>query len=145
MIDKMQEEDLDAVAAIEAQVFSMPWSKKGFADTLSMRNVIFLIAKEDGVVKGYCGIYLAADEGEITNVAVAPAFRRQQVASHLLEKLLKMAKQEGTRRFILEVRCSNEPAIHLYEKYGFLVQGIRKGFYEQPKEDAYVMLLSKDQ
>ena len=72
-ITEMTEADLDGVAAIEAEVFSMPWSKKGFADTLGMDNVIFLVAREGGEIKGYCGLYQAADEGEITNVAVAPA------------------------------------------------------------------------
>lgn len=144
-ITRMKEEDLDAVAEIEAEVFSMPWSRRGFSDTLSMDNVIFLVAHEEGNIVGYCGVYLAADEGEITNVAVAPAYRKKQIASHMLEKLFHEAAECGARSFVLEVRCSNEPAIRLYEKYGFTVQGRRKGFYEKPREDAYVMTCKKDQ
>lgn len=142
-ITEMTESDLDEVAAIEAEVFSLPWSKKGFADTLGMDNVIFLVAREDGAVKGYCGLYQAADEGEITNVAVAPAYRRQRIADRMLERLLDLASERGTRSFVLEVRCSNEAAINLYQKYGFSIQGRRKGFYEQPKEDAYIMTFAK--
>lgn len=143
-ITEMKQEDLDAVSAIEAEVFSVPWSRKGFADTLVMDNVIFLVAHEDEKVKGYCGVYQAADEGEITNVAVAPEYRKNRIAGRLLEELLKRAEERGTCRFVLEVRCSNKAAIHLYEKYGFSIQGRRKGFYEQPKEDAYIMTREKE-
>ena len=142
-ITEMTEADLDGVAAIEAEVFSMPWSKKGFADTLGMDNVIFLVAREDGEIKGYCGLYQAADEGEITNVAVAPVHRRQRIADRMLERLLHLAYERGTLNFVLQVRCSNEAAINLYQKYGFFIQGRRKGFYEQPKEDAYIMTFAK--
>lgn len=140
-IKRMRQEHLSAVAAIEAEMFSLPWSKQGFADTLTMENVIFLVAEADDIVVGYCGIYLAADEGEITNVAVSPMYRRQGIADALLKSLLEETKKRGTTRLILEVRASNEPAIRLYEKFGFKIQGVRKNFYDKPKEDAYVMIL----
>ena len=76
-IRKMAERDLDQVAAIAAAVFSEPWSRQGFAETLPMENVCFLVAKEEETVLGYAGLSLAADEGEIINVAVSPAFRRR--------------------------------------------------------------------
>ena len=144
-IKRMTKEHLTSVAEIEAEVFSVPWTKQGFADTLTMENVIFLVAEDEGAVVGYCGIYLAADEGEITNVAVSPFWRRNGIADMLLRNLLEHAKKRGIIRFILEVRCSNKPAIELYQKYGFKTQGIRKNFYDKPKEDAYVMILEEDQ
>ena len=144
-IKRMTKEHLTSVAEIEAEVFSVPWTKQGFADTLTMENVIFLVAEDEGAVVGYCGIYLAADEGEITNVAVSPFWRRKGIADMLLRNLLDQAKKRGIIRFILEVRCSNKPAIELYQKYGFKTQGIRKNFYDKPKEDAYVMILEEDQ
>lgn len=140
-IKRMQEMDLDAVSAIEAEVFSVPWTRKGFADTLSMQNVIFLVAKAEGIVAGYCGIYLAADEGEITNVAVAPSYRKKGIAGQMIQKLIQEAGAAGAVHFVLEVRCSNQAAIGLYEKFDFKIQGTRKGFYEKPKEDAYIMTL----
>ena len=82
----MNREHLEAVAAIEADVFSTPWTKQGFADTLNMENVMFFVAVENGNVVGYCGIYLAADEGEITNVAVSSTYRRMGIADMLLKK-----------------------------------------------------------
>lgn len=142
-IQRMNREHLEAVAAIEADVFSTPWTKQGFADTLNMENVMFFVAVENGNVVGYCGIYFAADEGEITNVAVSSTYRRMGIADMLLKNLLKEATQKGAVRFILEVRCSNRPAIQLYKKFGFEIQGKRKDFYEKPKEDAYIMILDR--
>ena len=129
-IQRMNREHLEAVAAIEADVFSTPWTKQGFADTLNMENVMFFVAVENGNVVGYCGIYLAADEGEITNVAVSSTYRRMGIADMLLKNLLKEATQKGAVRFILEVRCSNRPAIQLYKKFGFEELGIRKNYYD---------------
>ena len=86
------------------------------------------------------GMYLAMDEGEITNVAVAPVERCHGVGGMLLTELLKIAENKGVARIVLEVRASNDSAIRLYERNGFVQCGMRKGFYEFPKEDAYVMV-----
>ena len=85
-------------------------------------------------------MYLAMDEGEITNVAVAPVERCHGVGGMLLTELLKIAENKGVARIVLEVRTSNDSAIRLYERNGFVQCGMRKGFYEFPKEDAYVMV-----
>ena len=140
-INRMQETDLDEVAALEKEIFSMPWSKKGFLDTLSMAQVHFLVARKGGELVGYCGIYQAADEGEITNVAVDEKFRKHGIAKQMVEQLIAQAAAEGTKHFVLEVRCSNDAAVHLYRKLHFENQGIRKNFYEKPREDAYIMTL----
>lgn len=126
-------------AAIEAEVFSMPWSEKGFADALAMENALFYTALVNGCVAGYCGIYLAADEGEITNVAVAPAYRCRKIAERLVRTTLPEAHAKGAQRIFLEVRESNGAAIRLYEKTGFHTVGRRKNFYQYPNEDALVM------
>ena len=108
-----------------------------------MERNIFLVAEEDGAICGYIGMYLSIDEGEITNVAVLPAKRGSGVGSMLLKHALACAAQEEIVQVVLEVRVSNEPAIRLYEKYGFKHCGIRKGFYDFPKEDAYIMILGR--
>lgn len=136
----MTEQEVPAVAELEKQIFSMPWSRQGFSDALAMENVIFLVALEEHTVCGYCGIYLAADEGEITNVAVAPEYRRQGIAKKLVRALVEAGSERGARQFVLEVRVSNQGAMRLYEKLGFFSCGIRKNFYERPIEDAYIML-----
>lgn len=139
-IREMVETDLEAVAALEAQTFSMPWSEQGFADTLMREDVLFLVASEGEQLLGYVGVYCTADEGEITNVAVAKAARRHGVGRALLEELIETLAQRSISRIVLEVRVSNEPAIRLYEQMDFSVVGTRKNFYEKPTEDAYVMV-----
>lgn len=139
IIRTMQKGDVAAVAALEAQIFPMPWSAAGFADTLPREDVIFLVAYEQDELLGYVGIYCTLDEGEITNVAVAPAARRRGIARALLTELKQQLACRNVARIVLEVRVSNEPAIRLYKQMGFSVLGVRKNFYEKPTEDAYIM------
>ncbi len=138
-IRRMQEGQAEQAAALEAQVFSVPWSAQAFTDALRLDHTLFYTAFVNGNFAGYCGMYLAADEGEITNVAVAPAYRRHQVARSLLAKLFADAAQKGVRQIFLEVRRSNQAAIHLYQKMGFVSSGVRHNFYQDPTEDALVM------
>ena len=139
IIRTMQKGDVAAVAALEAQIFPMPWSAAGFADTLPREDIIFLVAYEQDELLGYVGIYCTLDEVEITNVAVAPAARRRGIARALLTELKQQLACRNVARIVLEVRVSNEPAIRLYEQMGFSVLGVRKNFYEKPTEDAYIM------
>lgn len=127
------------VAEIAAEAFSQPWTKQGFDESLSGEDNFFLLCMEEEHVLGYCGLYMAADEGEIINVAVKHAYKGQGIADKLMQEMLAEGEKHGITRFFLEVRVSNTPAIRLYEKHGFTRQGIRKNFYENPKEDAYVM------
>lgn len=140
MVRAMRSGDVPAVAELEAQIFSQPWSAQGFLDALALPDTVFLVAEEEHRILGYIGMYLSIDEGEITNVAVAPDARRRGVGQELLLQIKREAKQRAVGRLVLEVRTSNEGAIALYEKNGFSVAGVRKGFYERPKEDAYIMI-----
>ena len=142
-IRRMEKRDAEAVSRMERQIFSQPWSSQGFLDALSCDNVIFLVAETEKELAGYCGMYCAMDEGEITNVAVAVELRNRGLGRMLVEELLRAEKEAGIHRVILEVRVSNDSAIRLYEKLGFVVCGVRRGFYEKPKEDGYVMTLSQ--
>lgn len=130
---------MDQAAAIAAGLFSQPWNRQGFAEALFLDNACFLVAVQEDTVLGYCGFYMAADEGEIINVAVRPQSQRQGIADQLMRAMLAEGRANGVSRFFLEVRVSNQAAIHLYEKHGFVRQGIRKHFYILPEEDAYVM------
>lgn len=139
-IRDMQQEDATAVAELEVQIFSKPWSRQGFLDALQLGNTVFLVAEEEGDIVGYIGMYFSLDEGEITNVAVDSRMRRRGVGEMLVKAMQKEAGQRGISSIVLEVRISNENAIRLYERNGFVNQGVRKGFYELPKEDAYIMI-----
>ena len=140
LIRKMEARDVSGVAKIEQENFSMPWSEKAFMDSLSQKEALFLVAEEEDRVLGYIGIYLSFEEGGITNVSVDSSCRNKGVGSALVEQLKKEAQARGTEKIFLEVRVSNKPAIHLYEKQGFEKVGCRKNFYEKPREDAWVMM-----
>ena len=143
IIRAMEKADCKAAARLEKEIFSLPWSEQGFLDALAMPENIFLVAEEAGEIYGYIGMYVSLDEGEITNVAVAPEKRGAGVGGMLLKESLELAGKKEIAQVVLEVRVSNQPAIHLYEKYGFEHCGVRKGFYDFPKEDAYIMMFHK--
>ena len=139
-IRRMQPGDIPAVAALEKEVFSMPWSEKGFEDALAQPGNIFLVSEmSTGQIIAYCGLYVAAAEGEITNVATAEHMRGQGVGFALVSEICREAFENGISNIFLEVRKSNNIAHRLYEKSGFVDCGIRKNFYEKPQEDAIVM------
>lgn len=147
-IRRMTESDIAAVHEIERLSIAPPWTRQGFVDGLRNENAHFYVAEAersgDGAeqerqVVGYCGLYTAADEGEISNIAVHPQWRGMGIADQILQTVLTDARENGTTQIFLEVRESNVPAIQLYEKHGFAAQGIRKNFYRDPKEHAVVM------
>lgn len=127
------------VAAIEKANFSVPWSMESFRESMELEHTIYLVAEEEENIMGYCGMYRVFNEGEIVNVAVAEAYRRKKVASQLLKQLFVESSELKVDNFFLEVRESNQPAIQLYKKFGFTEAGIRKNFYEKPRENAIFM------
>ena len=139
LVRKMQPKDLPKVCEIEKDNFSLQWSEKSFLESMERDDTIFLTALVDEEVAGYVGCYCIAGEGEITNVAVKDTYRRMGIGGKLLEELYKEAELLECREFLLEVRESNEAAIGLYTRQGFVKEGIRKNFYEQPVENAVIM------
>lgn len=138
-IRRMSFEDIDEVMKIERAVFSVPWTENGFFSFLIREGTVFLVALEEGKICGYCGFVSAADEADITNVAVDPGSRRRGIGEALIRVLLKEAKDLQIRRAFLEVRKSNTAAVSLYRKFGFEEVGVRKNYYEEPVEDALLM------
>ncbi|MBO4461471.1 MAG: ribosomal protein S18-alanine N-acetyltransferase [Lachnospiraceae bacterium] len=139
MIREMNTEDLAVVSEIEKMCFTMPWSRDGFEAALSMQGNVFIVYEKNDEILGYCGYYGVLDEAEITNVAVHPDMRNRGIGRDMVSALLSKANKAGIKRVLLEVRESNDPAIHLYEELGFKKLGIRRDFYEQPRENAYIM------
>ena len=142
-IRTMTGQDCAIVAGLEKEIFTMPWSEEGFRSAVLIPQNVFLVAEDAGEICGYLGMYTSIDEGEITNVGVAPSYRNRGIGHKLVQAALAMAKQQDLTKIVLEVRVSNASAIHLYEKCGFVNVGVRKGFYEQPKEDAYIMICNR--
>ena len=139
LIRPMEERDIAQAARIEAESFSTPWSAEAFRKSLALDYTIFLTAEWEGRVAGYCGCYVSLEEAEITNVAVKEELRGRGIARALLLELLRQGEDRGAKAFLLEVRAGNAPAIRLYEGLGFEREGLRRNFYEQPREDALVM------
>lgn len=135
----MRTDDLEQVAEIEKNTFSVPWSAKGFADSMEQDCTLFLTALRDGKIAGYCGMFQSFDEADITNVAVEEKSRGLGIAEAMLRELMERGKERGVSAYTLEVRRGNAPARRLYEKLGFERVGIRKNFYEKPVEDAVIM------
>jgi len=138
-IESMTVDDISQVAEIERQIFSIPWSEKAFRDSMESDNTIYIVAKENNNVAGYAGMYLSFEEGNITNVAVNPLSRRKGIGEKIVRDILNRAYEKGVRDVFLEVRETNSVAIALYEKIGFKEEGIRKNFYDKPRENALIM------
>ncbi|MDE6844544.1 MAG: tRNA (adenosine(37)-N6)-threonylcarbamoyltransferase complex dimerization subunit type 1 TsaB [Lachnospiraceae bacterium] len=135
---RMTSEDVPFISKLEEETFSMPWSAKDFLEMINKEDARYYVAERDGQLLGGCGVLMAAGEGNITNVVIAPEARNQGVGTGMLRHLLKEGEREGLKAFTLEVRVSNAAAIHVYEKLGFVSEGIRPGFYEKPVEDAMI-------
>ena len=135
----MKEEDVPQVAAIEREAISPPWSEQSCLESLVLPHTLFLVAETEGEISGYCCCYRSLEEGEITNVAVRRKLRGRGIGEALLRELFRIGASEGIEAYTLEVRVSNETAIRLYGKLGFESAGIRKNFYEKPREDACIM------
>lgn len=136
----MTSEHLDQVAELERICFSDPWSRQMLSEHLENECAATLVAAgRDGTVLGYAGVLVILDEGYITNIAVRPEYRRQGVASELLEVFRRFAEGNRLSFLTLEVRASNDAAQALYRKHGFAEVGRRRNYYDHPKEDAVLM------
>ena len=138
-IRKLKESDILTLARIERESFSHPWSEESFRELLSIDYARYLVAEADGKVVGSAGMRVVYGEGDIDNVVVDAGYRGNGIAGALVSELIALGESEGVKEFTLEVRASNAPAIRVYEKAGFKTEGVRPGFYEDPKEDALIM------
>jgi len=134
-------DDVPRVLEIERMSFSSPWSEAAFLQEIHKHYALSQVAELRYDIIGYmCANYLF-DEGHILNLAVDPDFRRQGVATVLMEDALTELKKKGCRFFYLEVRVSNLAARIFYERFGFRVVAFRKRYYVSREEDAALMTL----
>ena len=137
---RLQKGDCEEVSRLEKIIFGDDaWSTEDFEETLCCDYAYYLVAKDDDEIVGSAGLRNMCGDADITNVLVREDHRRSGIAFDMLNELMKRTVKIGVRNYTLEVRTGNIPAIRLYEKLGFVSEGVRPGFYEHPKEDALVM------
>lgn len=136
--------DVEALSIMAKECFSVPWTAKAFADLVEDDKSIYLVAVREEEVIGCCGVVNSYGDGDVDIVMVTEKERGQGIAYAMLEELLQQGRAFGIENFTLEVRVSNASAIHVYEKLGFVSEGIRPRFYEKPVEDAMIMWLRSE-
>lgn len=141
---KLRAEDVEALSIMAKECFSVPWTAKAFADLVADDKSIYLVAEKEGRVVGCCGVVNSFGDGSIDIVMVTETERGQGIAYAMLQELMVAGECIGVENYTLEVRVSNAPAIHIYEKLGFVSEGIRPRFYEKPTEDAMIMWKRKN-
>lgn len=139
VVRELKVEDSAAVAEMEQQIFSDPWSEKSVLETVQQKQSVCFAAEKAGHLLGYLLAYHAADEAEIARIAVQKEARRQGVAGKLMQALEHYCEEHKMEKLLLDVRESNEAARSFYTKNGFVEDGIRQGFYTNPSEDAVLM------
>ncbi len=138
--ERLGEAALDGVCELERLCFSEPWSRTSL-ELLTKDGIgVGMVCSSGGVICAYGGMIVAVDEGQITNIATHPDFRRMGYGRAIVEALIKHAKYNGLASISLEVRESNKAAIELYTKLGFKVEGKRRDFYKKPTENALIMI-----
>jgi ribosomal-protein-alanine N-acetyltransferase len=137
----MQEQDIPAIIKIERISFSTPWSEAAFFSEIHKSYSLARVAVSGDTIVGYICVDYILNECHIMNLAVHPDFRRQGIATILLEEVMKELRKKGCRFFYLEVRFSNTGARAFYERFSFRIVGIRKKYYTSPNEDAALMML----
>ncbi len=136
----MSSADIPAVLEIEHRSFPTPWPRDAYVHELeNNRTAVYMVARREGVLVGYAGMWVVLDEAHITTIAVDPPQRGQGIGEGLLIAMIERAGERGARWMQLEVRRSNTVAQALYRKYGFRDVGVRRTYYSDNSEDAIVM------
>ncbi|MBS4956430.1 MAG: ribosomal protein S18-alanine N-acetyltransferase [Clostridium sp.] len=137
----MNENHVKGVYELSEECFAIPWTLDSINNELNNPLAKYVIAQDlsTGEVVGFVGVWIIAGEGDITNIAVTPKYRKHGIASNLLIKLFEVCKTFNCGDITLEVRASNIPAQNLYKKFNFKEEGMRKGYYSDNGEDAIIM------
>ncbi len=135
--------DLDAIMEIEPHIYSHPWTRGNFSDSLKSEHSAWVL-EQDAKIIGYALMMMVLDEAHLLNLSIAKAYQQQGLGRYLLEHMIKIAQQLKAANMFLEVRVSNNSAIALYESIGFNEMAIRRGYYpvQNGREDAVLMGLA---
>ena len=138
-IREMTPEDIEDAAILEkTNLGKEAWTRNQLTVAMTRDDTIYLVAEKAGRVVGLCGVQNISGDGEVTNVSVAADCRGEGIGYKMLKQLLERGRGIGIKDYTLEVRAGNTSAIHLYERLGFVSEGIRPGFYDDPREDAAI-------
>jgi ribosomal-protein-alanine N-acetyltransferase len=143
-VRRLRSSDLDDVERIERQSYVTPWSRSMFAGELAKPNGVCMGAFQGADMLGYIIVAKYVDAWHVMNIAVDERYRGRGVARALLEHLFDTTRNDAERGYTLEVRVSNDVAIHLYTSLGFVETGIRRGYYTDNREDALIMWRDPD-
>ena len=137
--------DVTVVEEIEQQ-FPSPWTKAQISVELERNSGISLVAeKDENVLVGWCCGMVFPPETELLKIAVLRESQRMGVARLLLHHFLQFVEASGVEQIFLELRSANTPALQLYRRFGWQVQGIRKNYYTNPADDATLLIRSLKQ
>ena len=131
--------DIEAIAELETACFSAPWPLEVIYEDLAIhKNLYYLVIKDDMAV-GYAGMWMILDEAHINNVCIHPDYQGKGYGNRLVDFVIHEAYSQGADSLTLEVRAGNIRAQKLYARFGFIVEGIRKKYYEDNGEDALII------
>lgn len=137
----MEITDLKRVVALEEELFTSAWSESDFLYEILHNDFSFnYVLEDDGYIVGYIGVWIMYEQSQITTIGVDPKYQRQGLGKTMMNTVIDIANQQGCETMSLEVRISNQKAIALYENLGFQIVSIRKDYYQDNHEDAYLML-----
>ena len=139
----MQMADLDAVMEIEPTIYTHPWTRGNFSDSINSGYSAWVLEANQSII-GYALLMMVLDEAHLLNLSVAKDQQKQGLGRYLLEHMLQIAKNHKAANMFLEVRPSNISAIALYENMGFCEMAVRRGYYPalNGREDAVLMGLA---
>ncbi|MDZ4993949.1 ribosomal-protein-alanine N-acetyltransferase [Clostridium perfringens] len=138
-IEPMNSSHVEGIFEVSKLSLPEAWNIESIEKELSNKLAKYLVALDGNKVIGFVGMWIVFDEGDITNIAVHPDYRKQGVGNLLMDSLIALCKESNITSLTLEVRESNHPAQNLYKKHGFQEEGVRKNFYDNPKENAIIM------
>ena len=138
---RLEKQHIEAVAEIERECFSQPWSQSSLELFVGGGGVGF-VALVDGEVAAYGGMMCVLDEGQITNIATRKEYRRKGLGAAIMSAIEEFCRESGISDVYLEVRLSNVAAQSLYLSCGYEKIGERRAFYSAPVEDAVLMRLT---
>ncbi|NLD35164.1 MAG: ribosomal protein S18-alanine N-acetyltransferase [Clostridiales bacterium] len=140
LVRRMTLDDVERVSAIEAEAFPRPWTAADFRHELTENKVArYLVVEEAGEVAAFAGVHVIIDQGHVTNIAVAEQHRGKGYGRLVTAALMQYAANLGATYLTLEVRASNQAAQNLYASLGFIKVSVRKRYYEDTGEDAWLM------